>query len=274
LLELAAYAESASNHPIALSVTRAYGRPISPERISDYEEIAGHGVRVRVDGAEVLAGNSRLMDAEGIACDKPDVAGTVVYIAVSGAFAGYIVIADEVKPDSAKAVTDLRAVGVKKIAMLTGDTRAVGEKVGRELGVDTVYAELLPWQKVEKLDELSKAKSGKGKLIFVGDGINDAPVLARADVGIAMGGVGSDAAIEAADVVLMTDEPSKIATAIGIAKKTRGIVRQNIVFALSVKGVILALGAVGIATMWAAVFGDVGVAVIAILNAMRAMKTA
>jgi Cd2+/Zn2+-exporting ATPase len=256
-----------------VSVTQAYGRPIVPGRVTDYEEIAGRGVRARMDGMEILAGNSRMMDEANIACGNPDMTGTVVYIAADSVFAGYIVIEDEVKPDSFKAIADLRAAGVKKIAMLTGDTRTVGEKVGRELGVDQVYTELLPWQKVEKLDELDKEKSGKGKLIFIGDGINDAPVLARADVGVAMGGLGSDAAIEAADVVLMTDEPSKIAQAIGIAKKTRGIVWQNIVFALAVKGIILALGAVGIATMWAAVFGDVGVAVIAILNAMRAMKT-
>jgi Cd2+/Zn2+-exporting ATPase len=196
----------------------------------------------------------------------------VVHIAANGVYAGYIVIADTVKPDSKNAVSDLKALGVRNTAMLTGDVRAVGERIGLELGLDTVCSELLPHQKVEKLEDLFAAKTGKGALVFVGDGINDAPVLARADVGIAMGGVGSDAAIEAADVVLMTDEPSKIAKAIRIAQKTRVIVWQNIAFALGVKGVILALGALGAATMWQAVFGDVGVALLAVLNAMRAMR--
>jgi Cd2+/Zn2+-exporting ATPase len=208
----------------------------------------------------------------GVAFEKPDALGTVVYLAVDGVFAGYIIISDEVKPDSGRAIAALKALGVRKTVMLTGDSRAVGDEVGRKLGLDAVCAELLPQHKVEQLEKLLAAKSGKGKLLFVGDGINDAPVLARADVGVAMGGVGSDAAIEAADVVLMTDEPSKIVDAIRIAKKTRAIVMQNIVFALAVKGVILALGALGLATMWGAVFGDVGVALIAVLNAMRAMQ--
>jgi Cd2+/Zn2+-exporting ATPase len=273
LLELAAYAESSSNHPIAVSIQKAYGETVLGERIAEYEEIAGHGVRVRVDGRAVLAGNDKLMNGAGIAFDRPDTLGTVVYIAADGAFAGCIVIADEVKPDSKRAIAALKALGVRKTAMLTGDSRDVGEKIGRELGIDTVCAELLPQHKVEQLEKLFETKPGKGRLLFVGDGINDAPVLARADVGIAMGGVGSDAAIEAADVVLMTDEPSKIADAIKISKKTRVIVTQNIVFALAVKGIILILGALGYATMWEAVFGDVGVAVIAILNAVRAMRT-
>ncbi|MDR2656784.1 MAG: cadmium-translocating P-type ATPase [Oscillospiraceae bacterium] len=274
LLELAAYAESSSTHPIALSVQKAYRRPIVAERVTEYEEIPGQGIRARVDGASVLAGNGKLLDAAGVPYESHDAVGTTIYLAVDGVFAGYIVIADEPKPDSKKAVADLKRLGVRQTVMLTGDTRAVGEKIGDELGLDAVYTELLPHQKVEKLEELDKTKPGKGKLVFVGDGINDAPVLARADVGVAMGALGSDAAIEAADVVLMTDEPSKIANAIRIAKKTRRIVWQNIVFALSVKAVILVLGAMGIATMWEAVFGDVGVALIAVLNAMRAMRTA
>jgi Cd2+/Zn2+-exporting ATPase len=273
LLELAACAESGSNHPIAASIQRACGAAGLRERVAEYEELSGYGVRARVDGRMVLAGNGKLMDNEGIAFERADTVGTAVYLAVDGVFAGHIVIADEAKPDSREAIAELKALGVKKTAMLTGDSRAVGERIGRELGIDTVCAELLPQHKVEQLERLFEARSGKGKLLFVGDGINDAPVLARADVGIAMGGVGSDAAIEAADVVLMTDEPSKIADAIRISKKTRVIVMQNIVFALAVKGVILVLGALGFATMWEAVFGDVGVAVIAILNAMRAMRT-
>jgi Cd2+/Zn2+-exporting ATPase len=269
LLELAAKAESGSNHPIARSILAAYGKPVG--NADDYEEAAGYGVRVKIGGRTVLAGNAKLL--AGIDFEKPDTAGTVVYLAVDGKFAGYIVIADEVKPDSKQAIAELKALGVRTTAMLTGDAKAVGEKIGRELGLDMVCAELLPQHKVEQLEKLFEAKSGKGKLLFVGDGINDAPVLARADVGIAMGGVGSDAAIEAADVVLMTDEPSKIADAIRISKKTRTIVTQNIAFALAVKAVILALGAMGYATMWEAVFGDVGVALIAVFNAMRAMRT-
>ena len=221
----------------------------------------------------MLAGNAKLLEAANISLITVEELGTVVYVAVNGEYAGYIVIADELKADSKAAVNDLRAIGVKRIAMLTGDSKAVGEGIAKQIGLDTVYAELLPHQKVEYLEAMEHSKSSSGKLIFVGDGINDAPVLARADVGIAMGGVGSDAAIEAADVVLMTDEPSKIADAIRIARKTRNIVWQNIIFALSVKGVILVMGALGIATMWEAVFGDVGVALIAVLNAMRVMKT-
>jgi Cd2+/Zn2+-exporting ATPase len=272
LLELAALAESNSNHPIALSIQKAWGKPVSSEVLSEYEEIAGRGIRVLVNGKRALAGNGKLLDAAGVAYEKPDAVGTTVCLALDGVFVGYIVIADELKPGSADAIKELKAVGVKRIAMLTGDSRASAEKIGAELGIDIVCSELLPHLKVEKLEELSDTKTGKGRLVFVGDGINDAPVLARADVGVAMGGAGSDAAIEASDAVLMTDEPSGIADAIRIAKKTKSIVRQNIVFALSVKGAILVLGAVGVATMWAAVFGDVGVALIAVLNAMRAMR--
>jgi Cd2+/Zn2+-exporting ATPase len=272
LLEYAAYAESFSNHPIATSIVKAFDKDIDKDVILDYEEISGHGIKVKVRGKEILAGNGKLMDKESITVSKVDTIGTVVHVAVNKKYAGYIVISDEIKEDSAKAISLLKAAGVKKIVMLTGDNVVVGEKVGKELGVDEVYSELLPDQKVEKLELLEKEKSVKGKLVFVGDGINDAPVLARADIGMAMGGVGSDAAIEAADVVIMTDEPSKIVSAIKIAKRTRTIVMQNIIFALGVKGIILVLGAFGIATMWEAVFGDVGVALIAVLNAMRVMK--
>ncbi len=272
LLSFTAHAESSSNHPIAVSIKKAFGQDINAERISAYEEIAGQGVRIKLADKAVLAGNGKLLDSEHIGYVKPDTTGTVVYLAVDGEYAGYIVISDELKPDSQRAVKDLKAVGVSNIAMLTGDSKIVSEQIAREIGLDTVYAELLPYQKVEQLETLAKSKTTKGKLVFVGDGINDAPVLARADVGIAMGGIGSDAAIEAADVVLMTDEPSKIVAAIRIAKKTRNIVWQNIIFALGVKAIILILGAAGSATMWEAVFGDVGVAVIAILNAMRALR--
>jgi Cd2+/Zn2+-exporting ATPase len=274
LLRYAAYAESSSRHPIALSICKAYSRQINAERISEYEEIAGRGVRAIVDGKAVLAGNGSLLEATGIAHSRPDVPGTFIFLAVDNLFAGHIVIADELRADSAQAVSDLKNMGIKIVGMFTGDGWAVAEKVRRELNLDVVHAGLLPHEKVEKLEEMEKIRVGRGSLVFVGDGINDAPVLARADVGIAMGGLGSDAAIEAADVVLMTDEPSKILTAIRIARKTRDIVRQNIVFALGVKAVILGLGTLGMATMWEAVFGDVGVALIAILNAARAMGAA
>lgn len=286
LLELAAFAESYSNHPIGVSILKAYGKEVDRGRIDTYDEISGHGTKVVIlgeqlssgmlklmkKGKEVLAGNAKLMKKENISYDEVTAVGTVVHLAVDKEYAGYIVISDEVKEDSAKAIQSLKALGVKTTVMLTGDAKVVGEKVGKELGLDQVYAELLPTDKVEKLEALDKQKSPKGKLIFVGDGINDAPVLARADIGIAMGGLGSDAAIEAADIVIMTDEPSKIADAIKIAKRTKTIVWQNIVFALGVKGIFLVLGAFGIATMWEAVFADVGVSVIAILNAMRVMK--
>lgn len=272
LLAYAAYAESFSNHPIAVSIQKAYSREIDAQRVTEQEEILGRGIRVKVDGSHVLAGNSKLMEAENIAWQQADAPGSIVYLAVDGSFAGYIVISDELKPDSKQTIRDLKALGVKNTAMLTGDTRAVGEKIAREIGLDTVYTDLLPHQKVEQLELLEQKKASAGKLVFVGDGINDAPVLARSDIGIAMGALGSDAAIEAADVVLMTDEPSKLVAAIRIARKTRGIVWQNIAFALGVKAVILVLGAAGIATMWEAVFGDVGVTVIAIFNAMRAMR--
>lgn len=272
LISLLAHAESYSNHPIATSIVNAYGKEINKDLINDYEEVLGHGVKVTVEGKEVLAGNNKLMNKENIAYEQIESIGTVVYVAVDKKYSGYIVISDEVKEDSAKAIRALKDIGIKKTVMLTGDNEIVASKISKDLGLDEFYAELLPDQKVEKLEFLEGQISSKGKLVFVGDGINDAPVLARADIGIAMGGVGSDAAIEAADVVIMTDEPSKIVTAIKIAKKTRAIVMQNIVFALGVKAILLVLIAMGIGTMWEAVFGDVGVTVIAVLNSMRALK--
>ena len=272
LLELTAYVESYSNHPISLSLKRAYGKEIDNGRISDVEEISGHGVIATVDGKKVMAGNIKLMKMMDIPYFKGELIGTVVHVAVNNKYIGYIVIADEVKPDSAQAIKELKAANIKQIVMLTGDNKSVGSKVAKELGVDKVYAELLPADKVEKLEELFSQKSTKGKLAFVGDGINDAPVLARADIGIAMGGLGSDAAIEAADIVIMTDEPSKIATAMKISKKTLKIAHQNIVFAIGIKIIVLILSAFGITTMWAAIFADVGVTIIAVLNAFRALN--
>lgn len=272
LLRLAAYAESYSNHPIALSILKAYTGDIDKSSILDVTEIPGHGLKINYQGKLIAAGNHKLMESEQIDFTKTEAIGTVVYVAVDGSYAGHIIISDEVKDDSKEALLGLKNMGIKKLVMLTGDSKAVGEKIGKDLGLDEVYAELLPDEKVSNLERLDMEKSSKGKLAFVGDGINDAPVLARADIGIAMGGLGSDAAIEAADVVLMTDEPSKIISAIKIAKKTHRIVWQNIGFALGVKAIVLLLGAFGIATMWEAVFADVGVALLAVLNAMRAMK--
>ncbi len=273
LIEYAAYAESYSNHPIALSIMSAYNTEIDKNRIENYQEIAGHGIKVNVNGKEVLAGNTRLMVSENIKYNDVETLGTVVHVAINNKYAGNIVISDEVKEDSAHAIKELKSLGIKKTVMLTGDLKTVGDKIGKQLGLDEVYSELLPADKVDKLELLDSKKSPKGKLVFVGDGINDAPVLARADIGMAMGGLGSDAAIEAADIVIMTDEPSKIASAIKIAKRTRSIVFQNIVFALGVKAIFLVLGASGVASMWEAVFADMGVAIIAILNAMRVMNT-
>lgn len=272
LLQLAAYAESYSNHPIAESIRTAFGRDIPQDAISGYEEISGHGIAARVDGRAVLAGNARLMEREGISLHTPVQTGTVVHLAVDQRYAGYLVIADEVKEDAAQAIRALRAHGVRKTVMLTGDAAAVAEQVGKQLGIDEVRAELLPEHKVQAVERLEREKAKGESIVFVGDGINDTPVLARADVGIAMGGLGSDAAIEAADIVIMNDEPSKLAAAIGIAKRTRRIVWQNIIFALAVKAVFLLLGAFGIATMWEAVFSDVGVTVLAVLNSVRALQ--
>jgi Cd2+/Zn2+-exporting ATPase len=272
LLETAALAESYSNHPISLSLRKAYGKEIDAARIASVEELSGHGVTAIVDGAKIAAGNAKLMRKLNIAFEQPDVAGTLVHVAKDGTYIGYIVIADEVKEDANRAICELKEAGIRRTVMLTGDSKRIGEQVAQELGIDEVYAELLPADKVAKVEELFAEKSPRGKLAFVGDGINDAPVLARADIGIAMGGLGSDAAIEAADIVIMTDEPSKIATAIRVSKKTLRIVKQNITFALIVKGVVLLLGAVGIASMWAAIFADVGVAMLAILNAIRMLN--
>ena len=272
LLELTAHAESYSNHPISLSLKRAYSKEIDNGRISDVEEISGHGVIATVDGKKVMAGNIKLMKMMDIPYFKGELIGTIIHVAVNNKYIGYIVIADEVKEDSAQAIKELKAANIKQTVMLTGDNKSIGSKVAKELGLDKVYAELLPADKVEKLEELFSQKSKKGKLAFVGDGINDAPVLARADIGIAMGGLGSDAAIEAADVVIMTDEPSKIATAMKISKKTLKIAHQNIVFAIGIKIIVLILSAFGITTMWAAIFADVGVTIIAVLNAFRALN--
>ena len=271
LLELAALAESFSDHPISRSLKEAYGRELDNARVSDVEEISGHGVCARVDGRTVCAGNGKLMDKIGAQWHECHKTGTVVHVAVDGEYAGHIVISDAVKPDAARAIASLKRQGIRKTVMLTGDAKAVGESVAKQLGLDEVHAELLPADKVERVEELLKQKSANGKLAFVGDGINDAPVLA--DIGIAMGGLGSDAAIEAADVVLMDDQPSKIATAMRISKKTLRIVHQNIVFSLAVKGLMLLLGALGVTNMQAAIFADVGVMVLAVLNATRALRT-
>ena len=272
VLEYAAQAESYSNHPIAKSILATYGKPIDQKQFSGFEEISGHGISVMVQGKKVLAGDSKLMESEKIAYAACDAAGTKFYVAADGSYVGCILIADEVKPDSKCAIAELKKIGVEKTVMLTGDDERIGKSVADELGLDAYYAQLLPDQKVEKLEMLDKQKRQGSKLAFVGDGINDAPVLARADVGIAMGGLGSDAAIEAADVVLMTDEPSKLVEAIDVAKATKRIVMQNIVIALGIKSVFLVLGALGMAGMWEAVFGDVGVTIIAVLNAMRILK--
>ena len=272
LLELTSYAESYSNHPISNSLKQAYGKEIDNGRISDVEEISGHGVIAAVDGKKVAAGNIKLMKKLNIPCYEGEAVGTVVHVGIDDKYAGYIVIADEVKEDSARAIKELKEAKIKQTVMLTGDTKNVASKVAKQLGLDKVYSELLPGDKVEKVEELLAQKSAKGKLAFVGDGINDAPVLARADVGIAMGGLGSDAAIEAADIVIMTDEPSKIATAIKVSKKTLRIARQNTVSSIGIKIIVLILSAFGIATMWAAIFADVGVTIIAVLNAFRALN--
>ncbi|MEG1027880.1 MAG: heavy metal translocating P-type ATPase, partial [Oscillospiraceae bacterium] len=273
LLQMTAYAENFSNHPISVSIKQAYGKDIDISRIKNVEELAGYGVIADIDGKQVAVGNKKMLERFKISHNSiSDAFGTIVHIIIQGEYKGYIVIADEVKEDSAQAIKSLKSSNIKQTVMLTGDAKAIGEKVADSLNIDTVYTELLPANKVEKVEQLLNQKSKNGKLVFVGDGINDAPVLARADIGIAMGGLGSDAAIEAADIVIMTDEPSKISTAIQISKKTLNIVMQNIVFALGVKLLVLILGAMGIATMWAAVFADVGVSVIAILNAIRVLS--
>ena len=273
LLEIAAYGEGYSNHPIANSIREAYGKTLSMERVTDTEEIAGHGIHTFIDGREVYLGNAKLMDAQNIAYTENKTAGTVVYVACNNVFAGSIVISDTVKEGSKDAIRDMKQVGVKKTVMLTGDRQAAADAVAAELGIDEVHAELLPADKVGQVEKLLGAQNEKERLAFVGDGINDAPVLTRADIGIAMGSMGSDAAIEAADIVLMDDDIRKIASLVKIARKTLGIVNQNIVFALAVKALVLLLGALGMANMWEAVFADVGVSVIAILNSMRTLNT-
>lgn len=272
LLQLAAYAESYSGHPISQSLLKAYGKEPDRTLISDAGEVAGHGVFVKVGEREIFAGNEKLMSQRNLTYPEVEEAGTIIHVGENHRYLGYILIEDEIKPDAQEAIRSLKQAGVKNIVMLTGDHQKVAQKVAHTLGIDNYYAELLPADKVEQVEKLFAAKSEKGKLAFVGDGINDAPVLARADIGIAMGGLGSDAAIEAADVVIMTDEPSRIARAMKISRKTLNIVKQNIIFAIGVKVLVLVLAAVGMASMWAAVFADVGVAVIAILNAMRALK--
>ncbi len=274
LLELAALAEGYSTHPIAASIREAYGKPLAMERVADTEEISGHGIHTLIDGREVYVGNAGLMHSLKLHFTESESEGTVVYVACEGSFAGTIVISDTVKEGAREAIADMKRVGVKKTVMLTGDRKEAAEAVARELGIDEVHYELLPADKVSQVEQLIAALPEKGRLGFVGDGINDAPVLTRADVGIAMGSMGSDAAIEAADVVLMDDDVRKIAAIVAIARKTLRIVRQNIVFALAVKAVVLVLGATGHANMWAAVFADVGVSVLAILNSMRALNTA
>ena len=272
LLKLAAYAENYSNHPISSSLKEAYKKDIDSQKISEVEEISGHGVSAIVENIKVLAGNDKLMEKFNIPYNKETSEGTVVHVAADGEYEGYILIADQVKDDASEAVSVLKKQNIKEIVMLTGDSESAGIKTAEELGIDTVYAQLLPADKVEKVEELISKKSEKATLMFVGDGINDAPVLARADVGVAMGGLGSDAAIEAADVVIMTDEPSKIAAAIEISKNTLKIAYQNIVFAISIKVIILLLSTFGLTSLWAAVFADVGVTFIAVLNAMRALR--
>lgn len=271
LLEYAALAESASSHPISRSLQRAYGKEIDRSRVTDVREISGNGVTAKVDGIEVAAGNSKLMDKLGVKWLDCHQAGTIVHMAVGGTYAGHIVISDVEKPHAKEAIRALRSAGIEKTVMLTGDSRKVAEHVAADLGIDEVYAELLPGDKVAKVEELLEQKTERGKLAFVGDGINDAPVLSRADIGIAMGAMGSDAAIEAADIVLMDDDPMKIAKAIKISRKCLRIVYENIWFAIGIKLICLVLGAAGLANMWLAIFADVGVMIIAVLNAIRAL---
>ena len=274
LLELAALAEASSDHPISRSLLEAWGQLPDRSRVTQAEELSGRGVKAVVDGKVICAGNDKLMDEIGVTWHPCHHVGTTVHVAADGVYLGHIVISDQVKPDAQQAITALKAAGVRKTVMLTGDAKQVGEAVAAQLGLDEVHTQLLPTDKVDRVEGLLKEVSPKGALAFVGDGINDAPVLSRADVGIAMGAMGSDAAIEAADIVLMDDKPSKLAQAIAIARRTLAIVRQNIVFALGVKLLVLVLSALGLANLWEAVFADVGVSVIAILNAMRAMRTA
>ena len=272
LLEITAYAENYSNHPISLSLKKAYNKKIDEKKIKKTEEISGRGIVAQIEEKEVLVGNEKLMNEKQIKFKKSSSIGTILYVAINGEYVGYILISDKIKKDSAETIKNLKKNHIKETVMLTGDKKIVGETVAKDLGIDTVFTELLPDGKVEKVEKEIKSKSEKGKLAFVGDGINDSPVLAMADIGIAMGGLGADSAIEAADIVLMTDEPSKIVTAISLAKKTMRIVKENIIFAIAVKVIVLILSAIGISTMWEAVFADVGVSIIAILNALRVLN--
>ncbi|MCD2501904.1 cadmium-translocating P-type ATPase [Clostridium sp. NSJ-145] len=272
LLKLAAYGESNSNHPIALSIVKAYGKEINKESLINYEEISGHGIKVNIEGNEVLLGNYKLMNKFNIKFNEVDTIGTIVHVAINVEYKGNIVISDEIKETSKEAIETLKSIGIKNTVMLTGDNKVVADKVGKIIGLDQVYSELLPADKVEQVEKLMNIKSSKGKLVFVGDGINDAPVLARADIGIAMGGIGSDAAIEAADVVLMKDDPKSIVDAIKAARKTNKILWQNIIFALAVKTIVMILVAFGIGTMWEAVFADVGVTILAVINSIRCLR--
>ena len=271
LLEMASYAEYYSNHPIAISIREAYGRKMEESRISEATEEAGYGVKIFLDGAEILAGNSKMMARANIAYQKEPGAKTVIHVAKNGIYAGHILIGDEIREDAVEGIARLKKSGIRRMVMLTGDRHTQAMETANRLGITEVYSQLLPGDKVDKLEEILKSEVNNGKVIFVGDGMNDAPVLARADIGVAMGGIGSDAAIEAADMVIMNDSVSKLSTAIRISSKTIGIVKQNIIFAIGIKIVVLLLAAAGFASMWAAVFADVGVAVIAIMNAMRAI---
>ena len=272
LLKIAAYAEYYSNHPISKSIKKAYNKEIDEKEIIDSQEISGMGIAAKIGGQNVLAGNEKLMNEKGIEYEKCTHIGSVVYVAIDGKYVGHIVIADKIKEDAKRTIDELKKNNIKQTVMLTGDRKNIGEAVAKEIGIDTVYTELLPDGKVEKVEKLLKTKSQKGKLAFVGDGINDAPVLAMADIGIAMGGLGADSAIEAADIVIMTDQPSKIISAMKLSKKTMRIVKENIIFAIAVKVLVLILTAFGLSSMWQAVFADVGVSIIAILNALRALR--
>ena len=272
LLKIAAYAENYSNHPISKSLKQAYNEKIDENKIKKFEEISGQGIKAQIDGKNVLVGNEKLMQERQIDYEKLSKIGTVCYIAIEGKYAGNIVISDKIKEDSKKTIDELKKNNIKQTVMLTGDKKSVGESVAKQIGIDKVYTELLPQDKVKKVEELLKTKSLKGKLAFVGDGINDAPVLAMSDIGIAMGGLGQDSAIEASDIVIMTDEPLKIVKTIKLSKKTMRIVKENIIFAISIKVLVLILTAFGLSTMWEAVFADVGVSILAIINALRALK--
>ena len=272
LLKIAAYSENFSNHPISSSIKRAYNKEIDEKQIMNYQELSGFGVEASIEGKRVLVGNEKLMQKENIKFTICEEIGTILYIAVEGEYAGYILIADEIKTDSKKAIEELKKNNIKNIVLLTGDRKKVGESVAKQIGINTVFTELLPDGKVKKVEELLKNKSENGKLAFIGDGINDAPVLSLADIGIAMGGLGADSSIEAADIVIMTDEPSKVSKAIKLSKRTMRIVKENIIFAISIKILVLILAAIGVATMWGAVFADVGVSIIAIINALRALN--